>query len=106
MIHPMRRLVVIAAVAGLLFTVGSTVQPPDSALAAHKCRAVGSLHVTAEHVTCRFARRWTRRYTKHGKKPKGWTCYKQPLPPGTPADQPGSAFGQCKKGSRVFRWTN
>ena len=30
--------------------------------------------VRAHRVTCRFARRWTRRYLRSGSRPSGWRC--------------------------------
>ena len=48
--------------------------------------------VRAYAVTCDFARTWSRRYIRRGRRPSGWSCSK----PG------GNITFYCKRGSKYY----
>ncbi len=52
--------------------------PGAGAIPPKKCTSVTvagtSYVVTAHGVSCRYARRWVKRYLRHKKHPKRWTC--------------------------------
>jgi hypothetical protein len=48
--------------------------------------------VRASGVTCDFARTWSRRYIRRGRRPSGWSCSR----PG------GNITFYCKRGSKYY----
>jgi hypothetical protein len=66
-------LIATTSLALLALTPGAAAKPLDPCRGIH---AKGQLYgVGGKHVKCGFARHWAKLYLKHGREPRGWSCF-------------------------------
>jgi hypothetical protein len=88
-------------------TVGASVPQPTSAHPQlHRACAqafMGKYYVGVGHVSCRFAKRWTRRMTTQNWSPwrLGWRCGANTSGGGPRFNK---SFGTCVRGGRIFHY--
>ena len=72
----MKRSVTAFAVAAAVSAAGAALPSPAEAKPCRDVRVAGQLYVVggSDNLSCRFMRKWTRRYQSTGAKPRGWRC--------------------------------